>query len=88
MKRSRFTEEQIIGILKEQEAGAKTVDVCRKYGILDATFYKYKAKYGGMDVSDARKLKALEDENAKLKTLLAERMLDNAILKDVAAKKW
>ena len=72
MKRSRFTEEQIIGILKEQEAGAKTVDVCRKHGISDATFYKYKAKYGGMDVSDARKLKALEDENAKLKKLLAE----------------
>ena len=88
MKKTRFTEEQIIGILKEQEAGAKTADVCRKYGILDATFYKYKAKYGGMDVSDARKLKALEDENAKLKKLLAEAMLDNAILKDVAAKKW
>ncbi len=88
MKRSRFTEEQIIGILKEQEAGAKTVDVCRNHGISDATFYKYKAKYGGMDVSDARRLKALEDENAKLKKLLAEAMLDNAILKDVAAKKW
>jgi putative transposase len=88
MKRSRFTEEQIIGILKEQEAGAKTADVCRKLGISDATFYKYKAKYGGMDVSDARKLKALEDENAKLKKLLAETMLDMAILKDVAAKKW
>jgi putative transposase len=87
MKRSRFTEEQIIGILKEQEAGAKTVDVCRKHGISDATFYKYKAK-GGMEVSDARKLKALEDENARLKKLLAEAMLDNAILKDVAAKKW
>ncbi|CDZ69707.1 Transposase IS3/IS911 family protein [Neorhizobium galegae bv. orientalis] len=88
MKRSQFTEEQIIGILKEQEAGAKTVDVCSKHGISDATFYKYKAKYGGMDVSDARKLKALEDENAKLKKLLAEAMLDNAILKDVDAKKW
>lgn len=86
MKRSRFTEEQIIGILKEQEAGAKTADVCRMHGISDATFYKYKAKYGGMDVSDARKLKALEDENAKLKKLLAEAMLDNAILKDVASK--
>lgn len=86
MKRSRFTEEQIIGILKEQEAGAKTADVCRKHGISDATFYKYKTKYGGMDVSDARKLKALEDENAKLKKLLAEAMLDNAILKDVASK--
>ena len=88
MKRSRFTEEQIIGMLKEQEAGAKTADVCRKHGISDATFYKYKAKYGGMDVSDARKLNALEDENAKLKKLLAEAMLDNAILKDVASKKW
>ena len=88
MKRSRFTEEQIIGILKEQEAGAKTAGVCRKHGISDATFYKYKAKYGGMDVSDARKLKALEDENARLKKLLAEAMLDNAILKDVASKKW
>jgi putative transposase len=88
MKRSRFTEEQIIAILKEQETGQKTADVCRKHGISEATFYKYKAKYGGMDVSDARKLKALEDENAKLKKLLAEAMLDNAILKDVAAKKW
>lgn len=88
MKRSRFTEEQIIGILKEQEAGAKTADVCRKQGISDAIFYKYKAKYGGMDVSDARKLRALEDENAKLKKLCAETMLDNTILKDVASKKW
>lgn len=66
----------------------KTADVCRKHGISEATFYKYKAKFGGMDVSDARKLKALEEENAKLKKLLAEQMLDNAILKDVAAKKW
>ncbi|MCC0033207.1 MAG: IS3 family transposase [Brucellaceae bacterium] len=87
MKRSRFTEEQIIGILREQEAGMKTADVCRKHGISEATFYKYKAKFGGMDVSDARKLKALEDENAKLKKLLAEAMLDNAMLKDVAFKK-
>lgn len=86
MKRSRFTEEQIIAILKEQEAGVKTADVCRKHGISDATFYKYKAKYGGMDVSEARKLNALEDENAKLKKLLAEAMLDNAMLKDVASK--
>lgn len=88
MKRSRFTEEQVIAILKEQEAGMRTADVCRKHGISEATFYKYKAKFGGMDVSDARKLKALEEENAKLKKLLAEQMLDNAILKDVAAKKW
>ena len=88
MKRSRFTEEQIIGILKEHEAGMKTADVCRKHGISEATFYKYKSKFGGMDVSDARKLKALEDENAKLKKLLAEQMLDNAILKDAASKKW
>ena len=88
MKRSRFTEEQVIGILREQEAGMKTADVCRKHGISEATFYKYKAKFGGMDVSDARKLKALEDENAKLKKLLAEAMLDNAMLKDVASKKW
>ena len=88
MKRSRFTEEQIIGILKEQEAGMPTAEVCRKHGISSATFYKYKAKYGGMDVSDARKLKAQGDENAKLKKLLAETMLDVAILKDVASKKW
>ena len=88
MRPSRFTEKQIIGMLKEQEAGAKTADVCRKHGISSATFYKFKAKYGGMDVSDARRLKTLEDENARLKKLLAEQMLDNAILKDVAAKKW
>lgn len=88
MKRSRFTEEQIIGMIKEQETGMPTAEVCRKHGVSSASFYKYKAKYGGMDVSDARKLKALEDENAKLKKLLAESMLDIAVLKDVAAKKW
>ena len=88
MKRSRFTEEQIISMIKEQEAGSPTADVCRKYGISSASFYKYKAKFGGMDVSDARKLKALEEENAKLKKLLAEQMLDNAMLKDINSKKW
>ena len=72
MRRSRFSEEQIIGMLKEHEGGVSTADICRKYGVSSATFYKYKAKFGGLDVSDARKLKALEDENAKLKKLLAE----------------
>jgi putative transposase len=88
MKRSRFSEEQIIAILREQEAGSKTVEVCRRHGVGEATFYKWKAKYGGLEVSDARRLKALEDENAKLKRLLAEAVPDNAMLKDVAAKKW
>ena len=88
MKPSRFTDEQIIGILREQEAGAATADVCRKHGISSATFYKWKAKYGGLDVSEARRLKILTDENAKLKKLLAEAMLDNAMLKDLNSKKW
>ena len=88
MRPSRFNEEQIIAILREQEAGAATADVCRKHGISSATCYKWKAKYGGLEVSDARRLKALDDENRRLKKLLAEAMLDNAMLKDIAAKKW
>ena len=88
MKRSRFSEEQIIAISKEHEAGMPTADVCRRHGISSATFYKYKAKFGGLDVSEARRLRALEDENAKLKKLLAEAMLDNAVLKDLTSKKW
>ena len=88
MKGSRFSEEQIIGILREQEAGAKTADVCRKHGVSEATFYKWKAKFGGMDVSDARRLRQLEEENGRLKKLLADAMLDNAVLKDVVSKKW
>jgi putative transposase len=88
MKRSRFSEEQIIAILKEQEAGLPTADVCRRHGVSSATFYKWKAKFGGLEVSDAKRLRQLEDENAKLKKLLAEAMLDNAMLKEIAAKKW
>ena len=86
MKASRFSEERIIGILREQEAGAKTAEVCRRHGISDATFYKWKAKYGGLEVSEAKRLKALEDENRRLKKLLAESMLDNAALKDILGK--
>ena len=88
MKRSRFTEEQIIGILREQEAGVATAEVCRRHGVSSATFYKWKAKFGGMDVSEARRLKALEDENTKLKRMLADAMLDNVGLKDLLGKKW
>ena len=88
MKRSKFTEEQIIAILREQEAGAKTAEVCRRHGISSATFYAWKAKYSGMTVSEARRMKALEDENAKLKKLLAEQMLDMAAMKDLLSKKW
>jgi len=88
MKRSRFTEEQVIAILREQEAGVSTAEVCRKHGISGATFYAWKAKFGGMDVSEARRLKTLEDENAKLKRLLADAMLDNVALKDLLEKKF
>lgn len=88
MKRSRFNEEQVIAILREHEAGHKTADLCRKHGISSATFYAWKAKFGGLDVSQARKLRVLEDENAKLKKLLAEAMLDNAVLKEVTSKNW
>jgi putative transposase len=88
MKRSRFREEQIIGRLREAEAGAKTADLCRKHGISAATFYNWKAKFGGMDVSEAKRLRALEDENAKLKRLLADAMLDQAALKELLSKKW
>jgi putative transposase len=88
MKRLRFTEEQIIAVLREQEAGMKTADICRKHGISDATFYKWKAKYGGLEVSEAKRLRALEDENGRLKRMLADAMLDNVALKDLLGKKW
>ena len=86
MRKSRFTEEQIIAILAEHELGVPTADVCRKHGLSTATFYKWKAKYGGMDVTDARKLKALEAENGRLKRMLADAMLDNVVLKDLLGK--
>ena len=88
MKRSRFSEEQIIGILREQEAGMKVSELCRSHGISEPTFYAWKSKFGGMSVRDARRLKQLEEENARLKKLLAEAMLDNAVLKDITARKW
>jgi putative transposase len=88
MKRSRFTEAQIIGVPGEQEAGMATAEVCRKHGVSQPTFYAWKAKFGGMSVPDAKRLKQLEDENARLKKLLAEAMLDNAVLKDITARKW
>ena len=88
MKRSRYSEEQIIGILKEQEAGIPVAELCRKHGVSDASIYKWKAKFGGMDASEAKRLRALEDENAKLKRMLADAMLDNAALKDLLGKKW
>ena len=88
MKRKRFSEEQIIGVLREQEAVAKVADLCRKHGVSEATFYNWKAKYGWMDLSDARRLKALEDENAKLKKLLADQMLEASALRELLSKKW
>ncbi len=88
MKRSRFAQEQIIGVLKEHQAGAAAADLCRKHGISDATFYKWRSKYGGMEVSDAKRLRGLEEENAKLKKLLAESMLDVLTLREMLAKNW
>lgn len=88
MKRSRFSEEQIIDILKEHEAGVPVAELCRKHGVSDASIYKWKARFGGMDVSEAKRLRALEDENAKLKRMLADAMLDNVALKDLLGKKW
>jgi putative transposase len=88
MKRSRFSEEQIVAILKEHEAGLPVADLCRKHGVSDASIYKWKARYGGMDVSEARRLKTVEEENARLKRLLADAMLDNVALKDLLGKKW
>ena len=88
MKPRRFTEEQIIGILKQAQAGMKIVDLCRTHGISDATFYNWRSKYGGMEVSEAKRLKVLEDENKKLKQMLADTMLENRAIKDVLSRKW
>tara|TARA_R110000850_G_scaffold5010_1_gene21665 strand:- start:120 stop:404 length:285 start_codon:yes stop_codon:yes gene_type:complete len=88
MKRNRFTQEQIIAVLREHEAGAKAADLARKHGISEATLYNWKSKYGGLDVSEARRLKALEDENGKLKRLLADAVLDASALRELLAKKW
>jgi len=88
MKRIRLTEEQIIAVLREHEAGAKAADLARKHGVSEATLYNWKAKYGGMDVSDAKRLRSMEEENRKLKKLLAESMLDQAALKELLSKKW
>lgn len=88
MKKTRFTEEQIIGVLKEQERGVGTADLCRRHGISQNTFYRWKSKYGGLEISEARRLKSLEDENARLKRLLADAELDKAMLKDALSKKW
>jgi putative transposase len=88
MRRSKYSEEQVIGILKEHDAGVSTAEICRKYGVSNATFYKWRGKFGGMEVSDARKLKALEDENRKLKKLLAESMLDVSTLREMLGKNF
>jgi putative transposase len=88
MKRKRFSEEQIIGVLKESEAGMKTADLARRHGVSEGTIYNWKAKYGGLEVSEAKRLRELEDENAKLKRLLADQMLDAAALRELLAKKW